>query len=556
MGKIHLLQQAVINQIAAGEIIERPASVLKELAENSLDAGATEISVDIEGGGRQLLRIADNGEGILPEDLPVALLSHATSKLTDAEEMASVMTLGFRGEALASIAAVSELTILSRPPSLPSGHCIVCRYGEVVESSEIGMAPGTVVEVRDIFRNLPARLKFLRSPTAEASHISEMLTRFALSFPGVAFRLKVGARQSISAAPTGDPLRRVREFLGDEVADSMIPVDYSEPEWGTVRGYVSSPPTARANSRFQYTYLNSRYIRDRQISAALAEAYRGRLIGGQYPIAVLSFSIEPSAFDINVSPTKIEVRFADGHRIYSFALQAIIRALESHGGPARIEASIPAEPSGEHQESVKRSILDFYANRSGESRPDYSRPRSHQDFASPAQPPIRHEPQSELTVCGWRYIGSLANTFLMFEDGGDLIAIDQHALHERILFEELSGKATGSQRLLIPQAIELSQAEMAVWEAASDALVRAGFEVEPFGERTIAVHAVPGGFPVERCGEAIQRACAERAGAGEQGGDPAKILETIACKAAIKAGDALSHSEISALVMRYLSIEG
>ncbi|GAB4150640.1 MAG: DNA mismatch repair endonuclease MutL [Planctomycetota bacterium] len=567
MNRIHRLEQSVIDQIAAGEIIERPASVVKELVENSIDAGATEITVELEQGGRALIRVSDNGSGIHPDDLPLAALAHATSKIDGPEDLFTVTSLGFRGEALASISSVSELSISSRPPGLQAGKRIECSFGRLTGDRQIGMAVGTIVEVKDLFRNLPARLKFLRSASTEVQYCSEMITRFALAYPSIGFRLRSGTRTTRYAAAPGDLRRRIRECLGEDVASSLIELEYEDPTVGLVSGFISAPPAARGNSKLQYTFLNGRYIRDKSIQSAITEAYRGRLVTGQHPMVFLSLVVPPERFDVNVHPTKTEVRFIESHKIFSFILIACMRALESKKGPLEAPPITGPGTSSEVEESVKRAILGHYQRGAGSKPSEFAasgqggrttarlsgdRLFTFREILGGWDASFASEPTEPLFIDGWRYIGSYSNTYLFFEVDGDLVVIDQHALHERLLFEQFSGKASiASQRLLIPQSIELSSSEFTLWEQCAQHLKNAGFDVEPFGERTIAVHAVPEGFPVQSCAEVLQRSISECA--GEQEREPSKVLETMACKAAIKAGDKLSPAEVRELVRGFLA---
>ena len=369
-------------------------------------------------------------------------------------------------------------------------------------------------------------------------------------------------------APSASGLiQRITDFFGAQVAENMIEVEHTEHHIGTVRGYVSLPPLARGNSRTQYTFLNGRYIRDRGIQAAISEAYRGRLISGQYPIVFLSYVINADKFDVNVHPTKIEVRFAEHLHIFPFTLRAITSALQGHSGPLSISPEAPSIAPAEHRESIKRSILDFYKGggsrresggrlypqRQGDA--DYIRP---QEIAAPQQINAHDLPEDAKDVSGWKYLGTLADTYILFSEGGALIAIDQHALHERILFDELMRREGTPEvhRLLIPQVVELTPIEFALWEESAEALRKAGFDTEQFGGRTVAVQAIPQSFPVSKCAEVLQRSVAELASAGQKATkDPQKLFESMACKAAVKAGNLLSISEISALVRRYREIE-
>ncbi|MDZ7815758.1 MAG: DNA mismatch repair endonuclease MutL [Planctomycetota bacterium] len=561
MNRIRKLDRSVIDQIAAGEIIERPASVVKELVENSIDAGSTDICIDLEQGGRKLIRISDNGHGIEKDDLPLSVEPHSTSKLRSSAELAEVTSLGFRGEALASIASVSRLTIRSRTPENDTGYSISCTFGETGEISACGMRVGTVIEVADLFQNLPARKKFMKAPSTESAHISEMVQRLALAYPLIGFRLTSGKRTSLLATPESGLLRRIRDFFGDEVAEGMLEVSYEDSVFGSLSGFVSRPPLARANSKCQYTFLNGRYIKDRQFSAAIAEAYRGKLISGQYPLVFLSYVVSPELFDVNVHPAKTEVRFLEKHRAFSVTHNAICAALDKVEGPLDIGSDSPSMPSSSVQRELRTSLRDRMSSRppspygdkgAAETRHSY---QSSREWRRPEIPQPSKEPRvsEQFEVDGWQYMGSLDDTYLFFTEGDSLVVVDQHALHERILYEKLLERdEPHSERLLIPQVIELSGGEFAMWEAASKGLAEAGFETEQFGERTIAIHAVPEGFPIEKCAEVLQASIREASGEGRA--DTRMVLETMACKAAVKAHDPLERSEIESLIRQYRAL--
>lgn len=573
MGRIKLLDQTVIDQIAAGEIIERPASVIKELVENSIDAGATDIVVEIVHGGKTLIRVVDNGFGIAPEDLPLALKSHATSKLTSAEDLAEVETLGFRGEALASIASVSEMYLASRTKNCDCGTVIKYEYGRFIDMSSVGMANGTVVEAKDLFKNLPARRKFLKSDSIESSAVQETMLRFALAFPAISFRLTSGKRAVLSAPPATDMLRRIRDFYGDDIANAMAPISHEEPELTSIMGFTSLPPTARANTALQYTFLNGRFIRDKSITAAIKEAYRGKLVVGQNPIVFIMLNMPAQLFDVNVHPTKIEVRFRESNRVFGLVLRAISSALEGNFVPPVVSNGygISPEPDGDTQNRIKSSILDFYSRRAALDEPRLSfsdrsgdRPLrgssnkpEERDISSFRPTPL---PESEVNrrIGNWYYIGSLADTYLMFSENEDLIVVDQHAMHERIMYERLSARPEQSiQRLLIPHAVEMTPDEYELIDSVRSRLTEAGFEIEPFGERTIAIHTAPEGFPAARCGEILQRSIAELAGEPSSKDEAGlSLIQKMACHAAIKAGDRLSFSEVQSLIADWRTLEG
>ena len=322
MPTIQQLPPSLVNKIAAGEVIERPASVVKELLENSIDAGATSLELTIEGGGMELIRLSDNGCGIEAEQVSLALASHATSKLQTAEDLFNVRTLGFRGEALASIAEISHLTLRTRTANSDLGSEIEVQGGVAQTSKPAGCPVGTTIEVRNLFFNTPVRRKFLRSAQTEANHIVEAFTRIALAFPNVQMKLSSGSRNTHDLPVTDAWRQRIRPFSGDEIAESLITVDNSQDSI-RLSGFVADPSISRSNNRMQYLFLNGRHIRDRSLQHALSEAYRGLLMTGRFPVCFLHLELPPELVDVNVHPTKMEVRFVDGGKIYSQLLQTL-----------------------------------------------------------------------------------------------------------------------------------------------------------------------------------------------------------------------------------------
>ena len=353
MPNICQLSTSVINKIAAGEVIERPASVVKELLENALDAGATRVDVAVEKGGAESIRITDNGCGIRADQLSLAVASHATSKIVDADDLFHVETLGFRGEALASIAEVSRLSLRSRPADSESGAELEVVGGRAEPIRPVGCPPGTSVEVRQLFFNTPVRHKFLRTTQTEMGHITEAVTRLALGCPGVHFTLSHGGRLVHDLPPVDDLRQRVAILFGEPLAESLIEIDSRENDI-RLRGYVANPTQSRGNNRMQYLYLNGRYIRDRSLQHALGEAYRGLLLTGRYPISFLLLELSPALVDVNVHPTKLEVRFQDGGRIYSQLLGSLRSKFLTTDLVAR--GSIPQQPvTDSDQDEVARS---------------------------------------------------------------------------------------------------------------------------------------------------------------------------------------------------------
>lgn len=612
MPTIRQLPPSVINKIAAGEVIERPASVVKELVENSLDAGSTRIDVTVDQGGTELIRVVDNGCGVAPEQLELALASHATSKIVDADDLFRVATLGFRGEALASISAVSRLTFRSRPADAAVATELEVVGGVAEPLRPMGSPCGTTVEVRNLFFNTPVRQKFLRTTQTEMGHLTEALARLALAHPHVHFTLQHGGRL-IHDLPPGDARQRIAALLGQELADGLIPVDNVEDEI-ELKGFVANPSHSRPNNRLQYVFLNGRFIRDRSLQHALGEAYRGLLLTGRFPVCFLHLRMPPAAVDVNVHPTKLEVRFQDGGRIYSQLLgtlrtkflstDLIARASPAaSGGDDEILSSTPAQSQGlwdwaKRQLNPATSdgrVPEFVPfgdreSRDGlqlhriDARPFVGRAAADGNLSGPATAAGEggageHRPASDLGENPFRPASpssegrrldephdaaetirppralQIHNRYLVTETDEGLEVIDQHALHERILYEALRERvlagAVESQRLLVPEPVDLSASEAAAAVENREILAKLGMEVEAFGGETVLVSAYPAMLANLAPAEVL-RTLVEQLLAGEKQPDSRDVLDEllhmIACKAAVKYGDRLTPQEIEALL--------
>ena len=584
MPTIRQLPTSVVNKIAAGEVIERPASVVKELVENSVDSGATRIDITVEQGGVDLIRVTDNGCGIPAEQLSLAVASHATSKIAVADDLFQVTTLGFRGEALASIAEISRLVLRSRPADCEAGAELEVVGGKPEPIRPVGCPVGTSLEVRQLFFNTPVRHKFLRSTQTEMSHISEAVTRLALASPGVHFSLSHGGRLVHDLPAVSDLRERVAVLFGREIGDSLIPVDSSD-EQVRLSGYVVNPSQSRGNNRLQYLMLNGRTIRDRSLQHALGEAYRGLVLTGRYPICFLNLELSPALVDVNVHPTKLEVRFQDGGRIYSQLLGTLRTKFLTTDLVAR--GSFPnqansAEPAISDQASelyawAKNQLgrgTDAQTQISGFSASDFSTTENGPLRLHSLDPSLRHAEQprtlrvdaapvddhaSSAPPLPPAHFSSRAiqihNRYLVVENEDGLEVIDQHALHERILYEQLREKiAQGqleSQRLLVPEPVDLASSEAGLLLEHRDVLAQLGLEIEPFGGETVLVAAYPAMLANFSPREVLS-------GLVEQLQTGGKRLETrdlldellhmIACKAAIKFGDRLTGEEVDALL--------
>jgi DNA mismatch repair protein MutL len=612
MPTIRQLSPSVVNKIAAGEVIERPASVVKELVENSVDAGATRIDVSLEKGGSELIRVADNGCGIAADDLPLAVASHATSKIESADDLFSVGTLGFRGEALASIAEVSRLVVRSRTADAEGGAELEVVGGAAQPVAPVGCPVGTTIEVRRLFFNTPVRHKFLRSAQTEMSHAIEAVTRVALAHPHVHFTLSHNGRLMHDLPPVGDVRQRIAAFFGDDLAGDLIAVQ-SENDGITLRGYVANPMHSRATGRQQYLFLNGRAIRDRALQHALGEAYRGLLLTGRQPICFLRLDMPPELVDVNVHPTKQEVRFQDSGRLYSQLLGTLRTKFLTTDLRARGSAPIgtgsglnddePMAPSSTSSELVrwakealgkqqagqtesKRTIEptgDWPTSSQMSSEPlrlhrldvpefkpfDVGRtsavpPRAEPDAVALSQAPVPigetgQQPPASPAVFRATSTSSNAlqvhNRYLVVETDAGIEVIDQHALHERILYEQIRDKVLGgaleSQKLLVPEPVDLAATEATAVLEHSELLSQLGVEVQPFGGETVLVASYPAMLanlsPTE-----VLRELVEKLLSGGSRPEPRDLLDDllhmIACKAAVKFGDRLTPEEIDALL--------
>jgi DNA mismatch repair protein MutL len=532
------------SRIAAGEVVERPASVVKELMENSLDAGATEISVSIEKSGTALVGVADNGEGMGPEDLALAVERHATSKLRSEEDLFRVASLGFRGEALPSIAAVSRMEIVSRPLASETGYRLRVEGGKKTAPAPTGSPPGTSVEVRDIFFNTPARRKFLKSPATELSHICDVFNRLALAHPEVHFRLSHGGRLIADHAAIRQSGHRLQQVFGREIAKDLIPFSWSPSEIG-VSGFLSCVPVAFPNTRYLMTFVNGRFVRDKVLTHAVVQGYETLLMKGQYPAVVLFLKIPFAEVDVNVHPAKYEVRFRRQSRVHETVSEAIRQRLkeEARASAAKSFASVPLELAGVMEGSPAYGSL----------------PPPPQPFiARPDAAPI-FEQQMESGREGYfsslHILGQILGCYLVCYSTRGLVLVDQHAAHERVFFEKLRRQLNAGdvqkQSLLLPQTIELTAGELMLLEQSLAVLERFGFLLEPFGPDAYALTAVPALLPEGDYRPLVRQMVAELA----EVGNSEKLREhleerlaSMACHSVIRANRTLEISEMQALL--------
>ncbi|MGH7829779.1 MAG: DNA mismatch repair endonuclease MutL [Candidatus Binatia bacterium] len=541
--KIILLSESLANRIAAGEVVERPASVVKELVENSLDAGAKEISVRLEGSGSALIRVSDDGEGISPEDLALALERHSTSKVKDEADLFRISTLGFRGEALPSIASVSKLEIVSRARGQEIGYRLEVEGGKKKEPAQAGCPFGTTVEVRDLFFNTPARRKFLKSPATELGHICDVVNRMALAFPDVHFRLYQGAGLLSDSVPTVRLEDRLRQILGPEIAGSMVSFAWNRGKVG-ISGLVSAAPNSFPNTRYLLTYVNRRFVRDRILTHALSQGYETLLMKGRYPAAVLYLDLPPEEVDVNVHPSKYEVRFRRQSEVHDAVVEAVREGLrrEAKEPPPRVVVKNERAFVGVREEPFPYPTFPLARELPSD------RPR-------PAEFDIRQEGVKNGFYSSLEVLGQVLGCYLVCVSTQGLVLIDQHAAHERVAFErmrhQLDRGQLERQSLLIPQTLELPLHEAALLEQNIAALDHLGFSVEGFGPNTYAIESVPALLPPGDYRDVLRRIVVELADverSTELKQDLEERLMTLACHSVIRANRKLNKQEIEALL--------
>ncbi len=579
MARIIVLPPDVASQIAAGEVVERPASVVKELIENALDAGATRISVRVDDGGKKLIRVSDNGCGMDGEDAVLAFQRHATSKIRSAEDLWRVTTMGFRGEALPSIAAVAHVELLTCLPNAERGIRVIVEGGILQRVEPVGCPTGTTVTVKGLFFNTPARLKFLKATQTEFAHIAEVVSRYILAFPEVAFNLEHGGHEVLRHTPTGDDKAPLAEVVGRELAQQLVPVQYHEPLY-TVYGFVSPPTVSKPTRSHQWFFVNRRFIKSRALAAAVSHAYHGFIPEGRQPIVILFLDLSPDLVDVNVHPAKIEVRFRKDWEVQAVVVRALREALVSSQVvpvtplPAGEPSATSLQPSAERDLTLQkpvspqprvtsaqyrdladfRTLLRFRFGRSDDATANQQPPSP----VAVTRTSVRliHHPSSLIPL------KQLAATYILAEnDQGDLFIVYQHRAHERWLFEQLLRRAEGGevprQGLVVPFTLSLGQTQAAFVEANLSALKRAGFDLEPFGRNAYLVRTVPA-LIAQRDYEQLLRDLIDELTAGEfvsTGELFYDLLATVACKAAIKAGDVLSHEEMQRLLDDFLTLE-
>jgi len=616
VSKVRVLPEHLANTIAAGEVVERPASVAKELVENALDAGATRIEVEIGSAGRSLVRVADDGEGMTRDDAILAFERHATSKLRTVDDLSNILTFGFRGEALPSIASVSKLTLTTRVATEAAGTQIVITGGRLGNVRDVAWPVGTEISVRDLFFNVPARRKFMRSDATETYHVTNLVTHYALANPGVGFTLTSNGRESIAATPVASLRERAYQLLGPATVDRLVELD-GDSSGVRVLGFASNPQEQRTSRDAQYLFVNGRFVRDKSLGRAIADGYRSMMPSGTYPAVVLFVELAPERIDVNVHPAKTEIRFRDEHAVRTAVASAIRSALDAARVPvtpfpapigiaaARDDVSEPVEAPVHVPAPIVAAVSAPAAAPPWLSPPPAraAQPSLDLDFRPPVPvvpvvPVVALEPATEriesspgLAVAGaddapigsmhrglplvrednhregalrgqLRPLGQIRDSFIVATDEEGLLLVDQHVAHERILFERFRSSTTANpparQALLLPETIDLTPAQGAAYERIGPELDAAGFDVLELSGRTIAVAAVPAELPPGDA-RALLLEILDAAGAGQGRASLDAVRETIAaslaCRAAIKINMPLSDEKLRWLLDGLLATE-
>ena len=594
MNRIMVLEDSMINQIAAGEVVERPGSVVKELLENSIDSGATQIVVEIKDGGIGMIRITDNGSGIPEEDVLSAFMRHATSKIRNMDDLENVLTLGFRGEALSSISSVSQLEMVTKPKEQLMAKRVELHGGKLVEDSMIGAADGTTIVMRNLFYNTPARLKFLKKANTEGSHVSEIVNKIILGRPDIAFKYIVNNSEIINTNGSGNLKTAILSVYGRDIAKNLIDVE-AEHEGIKVSGYIGKPETFRGNRNYGNIFINGRYIKSRVIEQAVEDAYKTKLMVGKFPVYILNLNLDPTLIDVNVHPQKMEVRFSDESLIYNAFYKAVENALKEHilipeiavvkdnpFSEAVYEVDVETPPvklSDFEQKPIEQkanysfdmgNVMSSLFKKDGDSSSNdnfISEAVNKEDYEYVVEESIEKTPVIQPAVNAffnnYRIIGQFFNTYWIVEQDNCIYLIDQHAAHERVIFEKLvngyKNKELVSQRLLEPVIFNFSDREMEVLKDNKDLFESFGFELEAFGENEFALKSVPfiirGATDISFFTDLLDRLAENSDSITNIIDEKIDAVASISCKAAVKGNDRLYYIEANNLIKELLKLE-
>jgi DNA mismatch repair protein MutL len=535
---IKILDKETINQIAAGEVVERPSSVVKELVENALDAGSSQIGVEIRGGGIALIKVTDNGVGIPAGEVELAFERHATSKIKSSHDLQNIASLGFRGEALPSIAAVADVEVVTSTESEASGTCLLLEGGAVTQKKGQARTHGTTITVRNLFKRVPARLKFLKSQSTESGHVANVVSQYALAYPEVAFSLVIDGKENLKTSGQGKLLDAIIDVYGVATAGKMVSVDSSQQTWTSdqgaldihVTGMVGSPEIAKSGRGYLSLFVNRRWVNSRILAYAVEEAYSGLLMVGRHPVAVIDIVLPPDAVDVNIHPAKSEVKFRSEGEVFRAVQKAVRQALTAQMPVPRID-----DVAAPYKASPTYRLEQLWKESGG---------------PTPTAPITENQPTLAASLPVLRVVGQVLNCYIVAEGPDGLYVIDQHAAHERIRYDKVKQqreqKKPEVQGLLEPATFEVTPRQDAIMKSCREALSDFGFTVESFGERTYLVRTVPA-MSVNDWSAMLKELLDELAGE-ERSKWEEKMVASIACHGAIKAGQSLSDDEMRALI--------
>lgn len=587
--KIRVLDKDTINKIAAGEVIERPASVVKELVDNSIDAGATKIRIEVEGGGKQAILVRDNGYGMNRTDALLSFRKHATSKLTKIEDLNTLATLGFRGEALASITAVAKVEILTQQRRALAGTRVLINGGKVLETSEVGAAPGTTVHVKNLFFNIPARRKYLKSDRIELAHITDIVTKLSLANPEVSFTFLSEGRSIIWNSGSGDLFNSIVNLLGADTARALLPLEFRAEDF-ELRGYISKPELTRAGSDQFFLFVNTRPVISKAAITAVREGYYTKIPKDRYPVAILFLTLNPQDVDVNVHPRKAEVRFSQEKELKGIITKAVEKTLSENElapkvrikeksltqkifkppvvfKPPNVEGVFEGKPTSESENLLLREKSEYGTERYSYPIKDTDRrlkkserlfeldEKNQKEEKSQNPETQKQSPEKKVNsdlLEGLRIIGQVSKVYILAERGEDLVIIDQHAAHERILYEQIRKlKKSMVQELITPVTIDLTPKEKVLVEEYIPYLEEYGFGISEFGDNTYVVTFVPEVFGRLEAPEIIHDIISDLLAAGhikKDTGVSERICKTMACRAAIKGGAACNIRQMEGLI--------
>ncbi len=553
MSRIKILPEILSNKIAAGEVVERPSSVVKELTENAIDAGSSRIHIEVEKGGRSLIRVSDDGIGMGHDDALLAIERYATSKIYTDKDLFSIGTLGFRGEALPSIASVSRFSLITRDESSPSGTEVIVEGGKITRVREVGAPRGTMITVKDLFYNTPARRKFLKTVNTEMGHIADVVSRMALGSPGIRYKLTHNGKTVYNWTSSSDPKSRIADILGKELEGDLYPLEWDQ-NGISVSGWAASDRHARSTSKGIYLFVNKRFVRDKVITHALFEGFSGRLMKGQYPLVVIFIDLPPERVDVNVHPTKHEVRFADQKQVHDAVVRALSGVFKGGTRMVRPEAAgfknavrestgLRTVPPVEKQ--VREPVDDFFP----------------ETKSLPGPSVLKKESVKQQDLWQKRFFGDLAvigqlhNTYMVCQGEDGLILIDQHAAHERVLYERIRDRAENNavhrQKLLMPETFDVGYHAARILDDLIPELEKIGIEIEPFGGNTFALKAVPGLLADRDIKPIIMEIIEKMMDIGFTPGLTQALDEChkiMACHGAIRANQSLSDKQMAELL--------